>query len=253
MASELAGQRIWVTRPANQSARLIGLLAAAGAAPLALPLLEIAPPLDPIPSQAVLAGLTQFDLAIFVSPTALEMTLAALDAPWPESLPIAVIGPGSLRLARQLGFRHIVAPPSQFDSEGLLALAELQQVQGRRILILRGDGGRDVLPAGLSARGAEVTQLSVYRRLPPRLDASQLAIELALGCDGLIISSSEAAQHLFALAGADLRSQLQSRLFFAPHPRIAATLQDLGVQRTIETATGDDGILAAIQAHFCNN
>jgi len=253
MASELAGQRIWVTRPANQSARLLQLLSEAGAAPLALPLLEIAPPHDPAQVKTVLADLTRFDLAIFVSPTALDMTLAVLDAPWPAALPIAVIGPGSLRLARQYGFNHIISPPAQFDSEGLLALTEFQCMAGRQVLILRGDGGRDVLPSGLIARGANVTLLNVYRRLPPQLDAGRLAAELAQGCDGLIISSSEAAQHLFDLAGVDLLGQLQSRLFFAPHPRIAQTLRTLGANNIAATATGDDGILAAIQAHFCNN
>lgn len=253
MSTKLAGQRIWVTRPANQSTRLLQLLCEAGAAPLALPLLEIAPPHDPAQVKTVLADLARFDLAIFVSPTALDMTLAVLDAPWPPALPIAVIGPGSLRLARQYGFNHIISPPAQFDSEGLLALTELQQMAGHQVLILRGDGGRDVLPSGLTARGANVTLLNVYRRLPPQLDAGRLAAELAQGCDGLIVSSSEAAQHLFTLAGADLRSRLQSSLFFAPHPRITETLRELGAQTIVTTATGDDGILAAIQAHFCNN
>lgn len=253
MSAKLCGQRIWVTRPANQAARLMQLLSAAGAAPLALPLLEIAPARDPAQVKTVLANLVRFDLAIFVSPTALDMTLASMDAPWPAALPIAVIGPGSLRLARQHGFGQIISPPTQFDSEGLLALPELQRMAGRRVLILRGDGGRDVLPAGLAARGAEVTLLNVYRRQPPALNANALASELGDGCDGIIISSSEAAQHLFDLAGADLRTQLQSRLFFAPHPRIADTLRTLGVSNILATATGDDGILAAIQAHFCNN
>lgn len=253
MLTKHAEARIWVTRPTNQSARLLGLLAGAGLVPVALPLLEIAPPADPAPLREALANLARFDLAIFVSPSALEMTLAQLPSGWPDALPVAVIGPGSVRLAGSLGLRKLLSPPSQFDSEGLLALPELQQLAGQRIVIFRGSGGRDLLPDGLRARGAEVHLISAYSRKPPAFDAQRIAAELGQGCDGVIISSSEAAQHLFGLAGAELRRQLQSCLFFAPHPRIAQTLTELGAESVIETATGDDGILAAIIARFCNN
>lgn len=253
MPDHLTGQRLWVTRPDNQSARLLQLLTEAGARPVALPLLGIAVPLDTTPLDTALEKLAQFDLAIFVSPSALEMTLAALHQPWPAQLPVAVIGPGSQRLAATLGLNNIICPPTQFDSEGLLALPELQDMRNKKVLILRGNGGRDTLPTGLAARGAEVQLVSAYRRLPPAFGAARLADELGQGCDGIIISSSEAAQHLFQLAGAQLGQQLQSQLFFAPHPRIAETLRELGVRRIEACATGDDGILAAIRKHFCNN
>lgn len=253
MPQLLERRRIWVTRPDNQSARLLQLLAEAGAHPVALPLLEIAPPLDPAPMANALGHLHEYDLAIFVSPTALQMCVATLSDAWPDQLPVAVIGPGSRRLAHELGFKSVISPATRFDSEGLLAEPALQRLTGQKIVIFRGDGGRDTLPVELQARGATVELLSAYRRLPPAFDQARLASELEQGCEAIIISSSEAAQHLFRLAGADLSVQLQSRLFFAPHPRIRQTLVELGAECVIETATGDEGILAAIITRFCNN
>ncbi|MBY0444834.1 MAG: uroporphyrinogen-III synthase, partial [Burkholderiales bacterium] len=117
----LNGQRLWVTRPSQQAACLIGLLQAAGAEAVALPLLEIAPPDDPAPLLAALATLEQFDLAVFISPSALDAVFERLTQPWPASLAVAVVGPGSERRARELGVQLVISPASQFDSEGLLA------------------------------------------------------------------------------------------------------------------------------------
>ena len=111
-------RRIWVTRPRNQSAGLQTRLIEIGLAPVMLPLLEIASADDPAPLHDALARLADYDLAIFVSPSALEKVFEALTAPWPEQLPVAVMGPGSAELAKQLAIARIIQPASQFDSAG---------------------------------------------------------------------------------------------------------------------------------------
>lgn len=244
--------RLWVTRPAQQAAGLMGLLQEAGARAITLPLLEIAAPADPAPLASALAHLLQFDLAVFISPTALDAVFAQRTEAWPASLPVAVVGPGSERRARELGINQIICPARQFDSEGLLAEPAMQSLQGKKVVIFRGNGGRELLPRALQERGALLTLISAYQRQPPSLDPAGLDAELAAGCDGIIISSSEAAQYLFQLAGGLTLQQLQSCLYFVPHPRIAETLTALGAKQIELTEAGDRGILHGIRQHFAH-
>lgn len=250
MTSPLLGRRIWVTRPKNQSAGLQTRLERAGATPILLPLLEIAPPHDPAPLLNALQQLANYNLAVFVSPSALEKVFEYLPQPWPSNLPVAVMGPGSAALAQELGILRLIQPASQFDSAGLLQEPALQHLAGQSIVLFRGDGGQEYLPQTLLARGAQLDCIRAYRRLPPAFDETRLTAELASGCDGIIISSSEAAQHLFRLAGDKTRQQLQSQLYFAPHTRIVETLTGLGAISVRLTATGDAGIMASISQYF---
>ncbi|AZN37292.1 uroporphyrinogen-III synthase [Iodobacter ciconiae] len=246
----LSGLRLWVTRPSQQAADLVNLLHAAGAEVLPLPLLEIAPPADLAPLQFALANIGQFDLAVFISPSALDAVFARLPGPWPQNLPVAVVGPGSERRARALGVQDIICPASQFDSEGLLQEARMQSLAGKKLVLFRGNGGRELLPSALQERGALLTLITAYQRQPPRFDLDHLTSQLDRGCDGIIISSSEAAQHLFQLAGGEALQALQSRIYFVPHPRIAQTLIALGAKQIELTDAGDSGILHGICLHF---
>ncbi len=250
MKTSLHGLRLWVTRPRNQSAPLIASLRSAGADIVALPLLEIAPPLDPAPLENTLAQLDTFDLAVFVSPSAFDAVLARLPDGWPAHLAAAVMGPGSALRAKTRGIAHIIAPTGQFDSAGLLQEPALQNLAGKRVVLFRGDGGRDELPQTLVQRGAALTIIAAYRRLPPSFNEAHLRAELAAGCDGIIVSSSEAVQYLFRLAGGATRQQLQSVLYFAPHPRIVAALSAEGATRIELTGVGDAGITETILNHF---
>ncbi|SFN82124.1 uroporphyrinogen-III synthase [Formivibrio citricus] len=250
MSSALAGHRIWITRPRNQSAGLRSLLEQVGAIPVLLPLLEIAPPLDTAPLQQALQNLDNYDLAVFVSPSALEKVFEHLPCPWPAGLPVAVMGPGSAARARELGIPAVIQPTGQFDSAGLLTEPALQDLAGKRVVLFRGESGREELPQTLRTRGASVDCIGAYRRLPPIFDETRLVAELAAGCDGIVVSSSEAAQHLFRLAGDKTRQQLQSQLYFAPHTRIVETLRGLGASSVRLTAAGDAGIMASVSHYF---
>ncbi|MEN9657395.1 MAG: hypothetical protein RL571_860 [Pseudomonadota bacterium] len=251
MSHTLQGLRLWVTRPSQQAVGLITLLNEAGAEAIAMPLLEIAPAADPAPLVAALAHLAQFDLAIFVSPSALDAVFAQLPQ-WPKDLPVAVVGPGSERRAKELGVEQIICPSSQFDSEGLLLEPAMQNLQNKKIVIFRGNGGRELLPKALQEQGARLTLISAYQRQPPRFDLARLNAELAAGCDGIVISSSEAAQHLFQLAGDGALQALQSRIYFVPHPRIAESLIALGAKQIELTDAGDNGIFRGLHQHFAH-
>ncbi len=248
MSLTLTTRRIWVTRPKEQAGYLAAALNEKGAQAYTLPLLQISPVADPHELKAAIAQLEQFDLAVFISPSALNAVFSQLNAPWPAQMPVAVVGPGSAQRARELGVQHIICPPEQFDGEGLLA--EMGAQTGKNIVLFRGNGGRDILPLGLVAAGARVTLVTAYQRSAPQLNAAEITQQLALGCDGIIISSSEAAQHLFNLAGGETRLQLQCRLYFVPHPRIAEALRAQGAKHIVLTEAGDDGITRSICRYF---
>jgi uroporphyrinogen-III synthase len=244
-------KRIWVTRPEAQAGYLIESLNKEGLDTYTLPLLNISAAKDPSELNAALAQLAQFDLAVFISPSALNAVFATLNAPWPADLAVAVVGPGSAQRAAELGVQRIIVPPQQFDGEGLLEqLKKLGPQTGKKIVLFRGNGGRDILPAGLTAAGAEVTLVTAYQRSAPQLDSAEIERQLQFGCDGIVISSSEAAQHLFNWAGGETRLKLQCALYFVPHPQIAEALRANGVRNIVQTAAGDDGITRSICRYF---
>lgn len=248
-ASTLANRHFLITRPENQAERLATLLEDAGASALLAPMITITDTSLPAELEAVLARLGSYDIAVFISPTALDKVGAKL-AQWPENLPAAVIGSGSRERAEQMGVKHIISPPLRFDSEGLLAEADLQEISGKRIVLFRGNGGREILADTLAARGASVDIVESYRRLPPTMELAQLENLLAGPCDGVIVTSSECVHNLFALAGSALSARLCSMLFFASHPRIADAARQHGVSRVLLTAAGDAGIVATLVECF---
>ncbi|GHD64250.1 uroporphyrinogen-III synthase [Jeongeupia chitinilytica] len=241
-----------MTRPQAQAGALAALIEAQGGTAVRQPLLDIVPPTDPYPFAAALGALSSFDLVVFVSPTALDLTFAQLGRDWPSTVPVAVVGPGSAARARELGAATVISPPLQHDSEGLLREAAMHDLAGRRVLLVRGEGGRDILPEALTARGATLTIVPAYRRRPPDFDDTGLTRLLDAGIDAAVISSSEAAGVLFTLAGGAARERLQSLLYFAPHPRIVAALHAQGATRVEPCATGDAGTVDSLCHHFAD-
>jgi len=248
----LAGRSVVVTRPAGQADSLCAALAALGAEPLRFPLLTIAPVADPAPLQAVARRLADFSLAFFVSPNAVNLALDAMlpVAPWPASLAIATVGKGSEAALAARGFADVIAPQSGFDSESVLALPAFQAgaVAGKRVLILRGDGGRDLLGDTLAQRGATVEYLTCYHRGGPADDPAPLVARARAGrLDALTLTSSEGVAHLAALPGV---GDLRPVPVFVPHPRIAAAAREAGFPAVIATGPGDRGLIDGLVRHF---
>lgn len=247
-----------ITRPLAQAESLARAVAARGRTPELLPLLEIAPLADSSGLQAVLAGLDAYALAAFVSPNAIDAAFAHLEH-WPRQVALAVLGEGSrAALARHgldAGNATILGPldPTRSDSENLLASLDLAALAGKKVLIVRGESGRELMGDGFRAAGAEVTVVPAYRRSVPALTA-QLADRLRALLDGpndWIITSSEALRGLFDLLrqlGDPLVEQMQQQHVIVPHARIAATAQALGLARVTLTGSGDERLLAAIQS-----
>ena len=247
MPFPLAGLNIVVTRPREQATQLVQRIEQAGGNALWFPLLEISPPADPQPLCKLVTRLHEFNLAIFISPNAVRYGMEAIRATgaMPAELKIATVGQGSAKALRNLGVHEIIAPQDRFDSEALLALPELQNVKDRRIVIFRGDGGRELLGDTLKARGATVEYAECYRRAKPQQDAGAL---FAASPHAITVTSSEALGYLWDMLDEPGRTRLANVPLLVPHVRIAEAAQRLGWRNVIPTAGGDDGLFSGLVA-----
>ncbi len=251
--SALAGRRVVVTRPAGQTGHLAALICAAGGEPVLFPALEILDAEQLQPVLALIDRLDAFDLAIFISANAVNRALDLVHArrAWPAGLRVATVGRGSGRELQRRGFAAVIAPTERFDSEALLDLAELKEVQGKRVVIFRGDGGRELLGDTLSARGAVVEYAECYRRGRPQADAAPLLARAARHeLDAFTVTSSEGLANLYDMLGEAGRQWFKQTPLFAPHERIAAAARALGVQTVVLTGPGDEGLVAGLAAFF---
>jgi uroporphyrinogen-III synthase len=245
----LAGRRVLITRPGEQALALARLVREAGGDPVCVPAIEIHELADPASFHAVADRLESFDLAIFVSRNAVIRALDLLGGrPWPAGLKVATVGQGSRAELEQRGFADVIAPVAQPDSEALLALPALAAVRGSRVLIFRGEGGRELLGQELMARGASVEHAACYRRVVP--DGARMRSAWALGMEAVTVSSAEGLANLFTMLGKDAAPRLSSVPLFVPHARVAGEAQRRGLERVIIAGPGDAEVAAALVAHF---
>jgi uroporphyrinogen-III synthase len=208
--------------------------------------LEILDVDDPGPLNDLVGRLAEFDIAIFISPNAVQRatTLIAAHGGIPPGLRVATVGKGSAAELRRFGIDRVIAPSVRFDSEALLELSEMQTVAGKRIVIFRGDGGRELLGDTLAARGAIVEYAECYRRSKPSVDAAPLLrLWTRNELSAFVITSSEGLRNLFEIVGQGAQHLLKETLLFVPHARVAETARALGLTRVVLTGPNDEGVV----------
>lgn len=252
-AGHLAGKSIVVTRPAGQAAHLAEALVAQGAHPVLFPVLAIEPVADVTPILDAAIALDQYDWAMFVSPNAVDRALAVILAQrrWPAGVRVATVGHSSEAALARHGIRDVVAPQERFDSEALLELPEFTDVRGQRVIVFRGDSGRDLFGDALQARGATVDYVTCYRRTQPALDPAPLLKLWQEGrLDALTVTSSEGLRNLYEMVGKLGQSWLKKTPTFVPHARIAEQARALGLHQVVQTGPADAGLLAGLIDYF---
>ena len=227
--------RVLLTRPAEESATLAATLSEAGIYSSSLPLLDIEPlPITP-ERQAVLRDLGRYCAVIVVSKPAARLALQQMDQAWPH-LRWFSVGAATAQVLADRGL-DVHYPQTGDDSEALLQLPALREAIARpdaRVLILRGEGGRELLAERLREQGASVDYLELYRRFLPAYDSGVLTQRIQLErLNGLVVSSGQGFLHLQALAGPDWPQVAQMPLF-VPSPRVYEMARAAGAEKVVD-------------------
>jgi len=239
-ADALHGVGVLVTRPQHQAEPLCSLVEQAGGEAIRFPVLEITDPGDSAALNKCLDQLADYQIAIFISANAVRYAMSHIQARagLPASLRIAAIGRASARELKHMGVEVTDCPPRQFDSEALLALPGFANVAGQRILIFRGEGGREHLATVLRERGATVDYAEVYRRVKPDADTSSLLQRWARGeIQVITLTSAEALRNLYELVGKLGRQWLLHTDLIVASERIQQQAQALGLSAGIIVAS----------------
>jgi uroporphyrinogen-III synthase len=250
----VTGWRLLLTRPEDESAALAGVLAQKGIFSSSLPLLEI----DPIPVSDTMRGVMQdldaYCAVIVVSKPAARIGIDLVSRFWPQppALKWFSVGAATAQILNDNGL-DVSFPAEGDDSEALLDLPQLREAIARpapRVLIMRGEGGRELLAERLRERGASVEYLELYRRdlpqyppaaLPDRIKAERL--------NGLVVSSGQGFEHLHQLAG-DAWPQLAQLPLFVPSPRVAELARAAGALTVVDCrGASAAALLTALREH----
>lgn len=240
--SALAGVGVLVTRPEPQAAPLSRRLMALGAEVYRLPAVELVPREDRASLRAALGPLDRFQWVVFVSANAVRFGASLLDGRRDPHL--AAVGPATAAALNHAGYRVSLVPQGGYDSEHLLASPEFAHVEGQRILIVRGGGGRELLAEQLTARGAQVTYAEVYdRRCARPIPGAVEAVEAEWGRGAIHVvtaTSGELLRCLFEILGPQGRELLTRSPLLVGGPRIGALARQIGLQGPLIVAQGAD-------------
>jgi uroporphyrinogen-III synthase len=242
----LAGVGVLVTRPAGQSGELISAIESAGGRSIVFPVIEIAPR-SPQEIASDLAGLSDPDIAIFVSRNAVEHGLA-----WSGEGAIAAVGPATAYAIEAAARIVDIRPAGGFDSESLLAEPALKDVRGKTIRIIRGNGGRELLATTQRERGAHVDYLEVYTRGVPEYSQAEIAAVVAQLEAGeievVIVMSVESFRNLLALLPESCHRALAKTRLVTPAARVIKEVTDRlpGCAATLADGPGADEIVRAV-------
>ena len=266
-----------VTRPSGQAGALteaiqVAIASMAASHPeqgwqqpqiLALPLLTIVPKSDPNVAAAIRTAMQTADLAVFVSPNAIECTMRLLGDDWQSiaerPIPIGVVGQSSYHALERHGIgkeANLPTPiwmpsnPAQWDSEGLWEAIQnrFPSWAGRRVVVFRGDGGREWLADQLQSVGAQVEAIAVYSRIPLSESSPQWDKVLNANTDTAlwILTSSEAVRHLGTVLKQQGRQDyLAGASALCPHHNIASSAKEIGFATVLECHSGDAALVSA--------
>lgn len=249
----MAARGVLVTRPAGQGDALCQGIDARGFSAHQLPLLALEPlPELPAAERSRVLALDEFQHIIFISANAVRFGMAMIENYWPQ-LPLGLnwyaVGDGTARALAAFGVTA-QTPGPDMTSEGLLALPGLRGCGGERVLLVKGEGGRDALARELAARGARVETLACYRRVAPALTPEDFAAALARWDIGFImISSGEGLANMLALLGPEETSKLQDVRLLLPSARVAEAATAAGFRQCLVAGNAsDNAMLRALDA-----
>ena len=239
MNSQASGWRLLLTRPQADCEALAANLAEQGVYGSCMPLLEIRPLPADASQNALLRALDRYCAVIVVSKPAARLGVLLLERDWPQppqALRWFSVGEATAAILREHGL-PAECPQQGDDSEALLrlpAFAAVLQAAPARVLIMRGDDGRELLAERLREAGLTVDYLPLYRRCLPDYPRGELLRRIRdERLNAVLVSSGQGLQHLLQLAGADWAALARLPLF-VPSPRVAQLARDAGARAVVD-------------------
>jgi uroporphyrinogen-III synthase len=249
LSKVLNGACVLVTRPEHQAGNLSRLIEQRGGIAVRFPTLEIVSR-DDDRIKSTLANLDGFQWVVFISANAVNFALKANSGKIPrtKSVRFAAVGQATAQAMKMAGLPVDLVPEYGYNSEALLEMPQLQQVEGQNCLIVRGEGGREQLATTLRSRGAEVDYLEVYKRIIPRMDSSPVVELLAQHrLDVITVTSAEALQNLSLMLGEKNNKLLSLIPLVVVSDRIRCLAADMGFNRiTVTDSPIDTAILETV-------
>lgn len=253
----LNNKRILVTRPEHQAERLCELISDAGGESILFPTIEIKPILNSEKLLNRFNHINEYNFVIFVSRNAVNAVInhyinpADLQNDLSGQIQLLAIGAGTAAIMAELNLTGVLHAGVQADSESLLQLPELQSkfIQQKKILIVRGVGGRELLADGLKARGAIVNYAEVYQRCLPEYEKQEHhEIWRQSKPEAIIVSSNEGLSNLLKLTLAVDQKQLFNTPLVVMSSRTADLAKDKGFVAEIGIAKdkNDHGLVSAL-------
>ncbi|HEX7047403.1 MAG TPA: uroporphyrinogen-III synthase [Gammaproteobacteria bacterium] len=241
-ARPLDGARIVITRPQDRGESLCERINAAGGEAFHFPVIDI----HAIENARLPES--KPDLMIFTSIAAVEHGLPLFDSALPDAK-IAAIGNATASALRAAGIKPGLVPERE-ESEGLLALPAFNDIAGKKIWLVKGRGGRELLANTLRDRGATVRLIEVYeRRLPDRDISPLLERWRTQRIDAIVVSSRAGLENLHAMLDTEGREYLRETQLVMPTPRMLKLALEFDVEPASVIANGasDDAQLAALE------
>jgi len=233
----LNGLTILVTRPLGLCDKLCQLIEQAGGTAVRYPAISIEEPLNEQSRTYALQSLARFNIAIFISPSAVDKTFEKIDR-LPARLSVAAIGSSTEKCLEQQGI-DITIHSDGHDSEALLQHPALQsdQLSNKNIIIFRGEGGRAFLGDVLVSRGANVVYAEMYRRAKPE-NPTLLSDETLSPIDIVTVSSKEGLSNLYELC--ENSTILTNIPLLVPGQRCAQLAGKLGFSHILQSENATD-------------
>ncbi|MFT8212126.1 MAG: uroporphyrinogen-III synthase [Symbiopectobacterium sp.] len=242
---------ILVTRPSPAGEALVERLRKLGHPACHSPLIDFSPG-SGLPSlPARLAALRDGDMVFALSQHAVHYASATLNQAnlrWPTAPIYYAIGRTTALALHQAASRAVAFPSERETSEMLLQLPELQNISGKNALLLRGNGGRELLATTLAERGARVSYCECYQRSPVYYDGPEQSRHWQqLGIDRLVITSGDMLHQLYALVPNYYReSWLLHCQVIVVSERLASEARQLGWRDVLIADNADNDALVRL-------
>jgi uroporphyrinogen-III synthase len=230
--NDLNGLQVLVTRPEPQASALCQQIAERGGQGMAFPTIAFAGPPQPKAFEEAIKLTGEQDWLIFISPQAVLASVPAIRRAWPTFPPevqFAAVGRGTARSLQEAGYHALY--PDDWRSEGLLAMPVFQAIENKKIAIVRGHGGRELIDDTLRARGADILTVIAYQRILPQVNVRKTIDEVQQQKINVIICTSyESVHNLKMMLGDHGWSYIKDILLIVVSERIKRLADDLGFQ-----------------------